>query len=78
MKLDCLDKREVTSSESRDYMVRSGKEMTTYMTLSTKIPNMKQKARTAITAITNQYFRKLLKRFKNLSYLGYKEKQVYN
>ena len=59
-------------------MVRSGKEMTTYMTLSTKIPNMKQKARTAITAITNQYFRKLLKRFKNLSYRGYKKKLVYN
>ena len=77
-KLDCLDKRGVASSESRDYMVRSGKGLTTSLTLRTKRPNKKQKARTAITDITNQYFRKLIKYFSNFPYLGYKEKQVHN
>ena len=41
--LDCLEKREVTSSESRDYMGRSGKGMTTSLTLRAKWPNKKQK-----------------------------------
>ena len=45
-------------------MVISGKGMTNSLALSTKIRNKKQKSRTAITAITNQYFRKLLKEFK--------------
>ena len=56
----------------------SGKEMNTYLTLRTKIPNNKQKARTAIIAITNQDFRKLLKELNNSLDLGYNNKQVLN
>ena len=59
--LDCLENSEFTSSESRDYIGISGKGMTTYMTIRTKITNKKQKARFAITDIINQYFIKLLK-----------------
>ena len=58
--IDCLDKREVTSSKSMDYMERSGKGMTTSLALNTKSPNKELKARFSITEITNQDFRKLL------------------
>ena len=46
-------KREVTSSESRDHMGRSGKGLTSSPALRTKITNNKQKARTDMTDITN-------------------------
>ena len=59
-------------------MGRPGKGMTTYLTLSTKIPNKKKNSRFSITDITNQYFRKFLKKFKNSPYLGYNSKQVHN
>ena len=42
-------------------MGRSGKGMTTSLNLTTKTPNNKQKERTAITEITNQDSRNLLK-----------------
>ena len=77
-KLDFLDKREVTSSESKDFMGISGKGLTTSLDISTKSSNNKQKARFAITDIANQDFRKLLKKFNNLPYIGYKSKQVHN
>ena len=40
--------------------------------------NKKQKARFSITKITNEDFSKLLKKFNNSPYLGYKSKQVHN
>ena len=76
LKIYCLYKKEVTSSESRYYMRRSGTGLTNYPDLRTKSPNNKQKARISIAEITNQYFRKLLNYFKNSPYLGYKNKQV--
>ena len=54
-------------------MGRLGKGMTTYMDLRTKSPNKKQKLWTVITGITDQYFRELLKDFKNSPYLYYKK-----
>ena len=48
------------------------------MSLWTKSPNNKQKARTSITGITNQYFRDFLKEFNTSLYLSYKKKQVRN
>ena len=42
LKVDCLKKSEFTSSRSMDYVVISGKGVTTYITLRTKIPNKKQ------------------------------------
>ena len=46
-------------------MERPGKRLTTSLDIMTKRPNNKQKARFAITEITNQDFRKLLKEFEN-------------
>ena len=76
--LDFLDKREVATSESRDYMGRSGNGLINYMALSIKIPKKKEKARVTINDITNHYFGNFLKEFKNSTYLGYKDKQVHN
>ena len=59
-------------------MVISGKYLTTSLNFSNKSPNKKQKSRTAINDITNQYCRKLLKQFNNSPYLGYKKKQIHN
>ena len=69
-KLDCLYTREFTSSYSKDYIGRPGKGVTNSLLISTKRLNKKQKARFAITGITNQDFRKLFKYFKNSPYLG--------
>ena len=74
----CLYKRAFTSSESKDNIGIPGKGRATSMYLRTKIPNKKQKSRFAITDITKQYFRKLLKKFDNSPYLGYKSKQAHN
>ena len=59
-------------------MVIPGKGLTTSMDLSTKNSNKKKKVRFDITDITNQYFRKLLKKVKNSPYPSYKIKQVDN
>ena len=58
-----MENREVTYSESRYYMVRSGKGLNTSLFLRAEIPNNKQKARFAITDITDQDSRKFLKKF---------------
>ena len=73
-----MDKRKVDSSEPKDYMLRPSKGITTYLAISTKRSNRKQKARFTITAITRQYLSKLLKKFEKSPYLGYKSKQVHN
>ena len=77
-KLYFLDKREFTSSESKNYMVIPGKGITTSLGLSTKRSNKKKKSGFVITYITNQYLSKLLKNFNNSSYLSLKSKQVHN
>ena len=51
-------------------MGRTHKWLTTSMNLRTKRLNKRQKEMFAITGITNQDFRELLKTFKNSSYLG--------
>ena len=58
-------------------MGRLGKGLTNSLALRTKRPNKKQKSGFAITGITNQYFRKLRKGFKNSLYLVCKKKQVH-
>ena len=59
-------------------MGRPGKGLNNSLALTTKRSNNKQKERFNITDITNQYFRKLLSKFKNSPYLDYKSKQVDN
>ena len=63
--IDCMEKREVRSSESKDYMGRPGKGKTTSLALRTKKSNKKQKARFDITDITEQKLRKFLKKCNN-------------
>ena len=69
-KIDCLDKRKVTSSESKYYMVIPGKELTASIALRTKNSNKKQKSSFNITDIINQEFRKFLNKFNNLPDIG--------
>ena len=69
---------EVTYLESNYYMVRLGRELTTSISLRTERLNNKQKSSFAITNITYQYFRNLMKKFKNPTYLGLKSKHVHN
>ena len=67
----------VTSSGSRYYVVKSGKGMTTYMTIRNSRRSINKKnARTANTVIVIQYFMKLLEEFKDFPYLGYSKRQV--
>ena len=77
-KIYCMNKREFTSSESNYYMVRTGKGLTTSLSLRTKIPNKNKKSRFAITDITKQYFSKFLNNFDRSHYLDYNIKQVNN
>ena len=59
-------------------MIIPGKGINTYLDIRTKISNNKQNSRFYITDITNQDFRKLLNKFNNAPYIGYKSKQVCN
>ena len=54
-----------------------GKGLTTSMDLRTKSSKIK-KVMFDITDITNQDFRKFLKKFNNSPYLGYKSKNIHN
>ena len=54
LKLDSLYNREITSSESRDCMGRSGKGLTNSLTVRTKRPNIKiRQGLPLLTSITN-------------------------
>ena len=59
-------------------MVTPGKGLTASISIRTKGPNKKQKGIFPITDITKHNFRKLIKKFNNSPYIGYKSKQVYN
>ena len=54
--IDFLYKMEVTSSESKDYMVIPGKGVTNYLDLRTKRPNKQQNERFHVNDITNHFF----------------------
>ena len=71
-------KREVTSSESRDYMVIPGKGVNTSLYIRTKGTNKKQNSGFVVTDVTNHNFRKSLKNFMNSPHLGFKSKQFHN
>ena len=58
-------------------MGRPGKGMNTSLDLRTKRSNKKQKSTFTITEITNYDFRKMLNKFKSLTYLRYKSKPVH-
>ena len=58
-------------------MGRPGNVMNPSLGFRNKIPN-KQKAKFYITDITNQYFRKLIKDFRNPLYICYNGKQVHS
>ena len=64
-------KREVTSSEPRDYMEITGKGLTKSLDIRTKISKKNQKERFSITDITFEKLSKFPKKFNNLPYLSY-------
>ena len=66
---DYLYKREVISSESRDYMGISGNGLNTSLNLRTKRTNKKQRTSISINEITNQYFRRFIKEFNSSPYI---------
>ena len=59
-------------------MVKPRKGLNTSMAISTKMPEKKQKTRTAITDITNEYFGRFFKEFNNSPYRGYYRKMVHS
>ena len=79
LQLDCLENLEVTSSISSYYVGKSGKGLTTYLTLTTIMSsNKKQEARTDNTDVVNQYLIKLLEDFKYSPYTRYRKRKVKN
>ena len=59
-------------------MLGPGKGLTNSLSLRTKRSNKKQKEFFSITDITNQDFSKLINKFNNSPYLGYKSKHINN
>ena len=70
LELNGLENREVSSSVSRNYMVRSGNGLTVSLTLRTIMsPNKKHKARTSNTEVFPQDFMRKPEDFKYIPYL---------
>ena len=67
--VDCLGKRDFTSSESKYNMGRPVKGLTNSLDLRTQSSNKKQKEKFAITDMTYQDFSKFINNFKNSPYL---------
>ena len=59
-------------------MRKPGKGITTSLYLRTKRSNKKQNAKFSITDINEQDLSKLLKKFNNPPYPGYKSKHIHN
>ena len=77
-KHDFLDNREVESSESRGYIGRPVKVLTSSLDIRTKSQKKQKKVKFLLADITNQYLKKFLKKFNNLPCLEYNSKQVHN
>ena len=73
-KIDCLEKREFTSSEPKYYMGQPFNGVDTYQTLRTiSRTNKKYKASTAIIKVYSQYFMRILEEFKDIPFLRYRK-----
>ena len=70
LQIECVGKREVTSSGSRYYVLISVKGKTNSLTLRTRrSSNKKHKASTSNTDVVSQYFIKLFEEFNDFPYL---------
>ena len=68
LKFDSLYKMKITSSESEDISVRSGKGLITSMGLKAKArPNKYKKARYAIRNVSKKYLSKIIREFDKLT-----------
>ena len=74
-----MNKREVTSSVSMNYVGISGMGLTTYLTLSTRrISNKTHKAGNNKNEVVTQDLRRILEEFKYISPLKYRNTQIKN
>ena len=72
MKFDSLEKTRITSSESKDDFVRSGKGMITSIGLKAKArPKKYKKARYAIINVINKDLSRIIRGFEKLPYKSY-------
>ena len=77
LEIDGLEKNEFTSSGSRNYLGRSGKGMTTYLTLGRRRRlKKKRKARNSNTEFVPQYLMNILEEFKDITSPRYSKRQV--
>ena len=74
-----LDERQLISSGPRNYVGRSGKRLTTSITLrnSGRSTN-KRKASNTNNEVVTKYFTKIIEKFKDIPYLGYRKRWVKN
>ena len=69
MKFDSLYKMRITSSESKDNLVRSGKGLITSLGIKAKLrPHRQIKARYAIVNVSKKDILKIIREFENLPY----------
>ena len=72
LKFGSLDKMEITSSEQKDYLGRSGKGLITSLGIETIGRSNKNKnSRYAINNVIMKYLSKIVKEFESLPYKGY-------
>ena len=72
LEFDSLDKMKITSSESKDNLVKSVKVFITYLGLKGKVrPHKFKKSRYAIGNCSKKYFSKIIREFEKLPYESY-------
>ena len=75
LKFDSLDKIKITSSQSKDNLVRSGKGLITSLGLKSKVrPHKYKKARYAIVNVSKKGLSKIIREFEKLPYESYENK----
>ena len=72
-----MDKMEITSTEPKDYLVRTGKGLITSLGINTiRIPKKNKKARYNITNVSLKDISKIIKEFEKLPYERYVRKRL--
>ena len=75
-KFDSLNKMETTSSESKEKLERSGKELVTALDFKTKVrPQKFKKARYAIVNFSEKDLLKIIKEFEKIGKPPYEKKR---
>ena len=76
LKFDILDKIKITSSESKEKLERSRKELITSLGFKDKVrPHKYKNARYAIVNVSKKYLSKIIREFEKLTYESYEKKR---